>query len=44
MIKFGHISKYPEHGNLEFIAYQGVLFLNTALTVTHGQKNSHAGV
>lgn len=42
MMKFGHISTYPKHGNLEFLAYQGCLFLNTALTVTNGEKNSHS--
>lgn len=42
MVKFGHLSSFPKHGNLEFLAYQGCLFLNTALTVTDGEKNSHA--
>lgn len=32
----------PNHGNLEFWAYQGCLLLNTSLTVQHGHPNSHA--
>ena len=31
----------PNHGNLEHWAQQGVLLLNTALTVRGGQANSH---
>lgn len=42
MIKFGHINKFPSHGNLEEIAKQGCLFLNAALTVNHKEPNSHA--
>ena len=33
----------PPHGNLEHWAQQGVLLLNTALTVRSGQANSHRG-
>ena len=33
----------PEHGNLEPWAVQGVLLLNTTLTVRAGQATSHAG-
>ena len=33
----------PSHGNLEHWARQGVLLLNTALTVRAGQANSHRG-
>lgn len=33
----------PSHGNLESWARQGVLLLNTALTVRGGQANSHRG-
>jgi len=33
----------PAHGNLEHWARQGVLLLNTALTVRGGQANSHRG-
>jgi len=42
LVKFGHIEEEPEHGNLSFWAYQGVLLLNTSLTVQHGYANSHA--
>lgn len=42
MLKFGHINKKPSHGNLEFLAMQGCLFLNTALTVLDGEKNCHS--
>lgn len=31
----------PEHGNLMYLARQGVLLLNTVLTVREGQANSH---
>lgn len=40
--KFSHTDEIPIHGNLEFWAYQGVLLLNTALTVQKGFPNSHA--
>ena len=40
-IKFKHFYKYPEHGNLESWAFQGVFLLNTALTVQEGCKLSH---
>jgi len=40
--KFGHIKDTPRHGNLESWANQGVLLLNTALTVQKGAPNSHA--
>ena len=33
----------PNHGNLEAWARQGVLLLNTTLTVRAGQANSHQG-
>jgi uracil-DNA glycosylase len=33
--------KIPTHGNLEAWARQGVLLLNTVLTVVRGQANSH---
>ena len=33
----------PMHGNLERWAWQGVLLLNTVLTVENGKANSHAG-
>lgn len=40
--KYNHIENIPEHGNLDFWANQGVLLLNTALTVQKGYPNSHA--
>jgi len=33
----------PDHGNLEAWARQGVLMLNTSLTVRAGQAGSHSG-
>lgn len=39
--KYGHINKIPKHGNLEKWASQGVLLLNSALTVQEGHANSH---
>jgi len=41
MIKYKQIYKKPEHGNLEYLAYQGVLLLNTSLTVERSKPNSH---
>ena len=41
-VKYNRFYKYPNHGNLEFWAYQGVFMLNTALTVQEGCKLSHA--
>jgi uracil-DNA glycosylase len=41
-LSYKNFHKYPEHGNLEFWAYQGVFMLNTALTVQEGCKLSHA--
>jgi uracil-DNA glycosylase len=35
--------KPPSHGNLECWAKQGVLMLNTCLTVRQGDANSHQG-
>ena len=43
-IEYGHFFRYPDHGNLEFWAFQGVLLLNTALTVQKGHKNSHSSI
>lgn len=36
--------KYPNHANLTKWAEQGVLLLNTILTVEAGQSNSHKGI
>lgn len=41
MVKFGHINKKPESGNLWFWAIQGCLMLNSALTVEDKSKESH---
>jgi uracil-DNA glycosylase len=41
MKRFGHQIFKPEHGNLEYWAYQGVLMLNTSLTVEKSKPNSH---
>lgn len=38
-----HVSE-PNHGCLVSLARQGVLLLNTVLTVREGQPNSHAGL
>lgn len=35
---------YPSHGNLEYWSKQGVLLLNTVLTVQRGNANSHKGM
>lgn len=35
--------KPPSHGDLSAWAHQGVLLLNTVLTVRHGQADSHKG-
>ncbi len=34
----------PRHGNLEYWATQGVLLLNTVLTVRQGKANSHSNI
>ena len=44
LLKFGHIKKKPNTGNLWFWAYQGCLMLNTALTVEDGTQNSHSNL
>lgn len=41
MNRFGHQILKPLHGNLEYWAYQGVLLLNTSLTVEKSKPNSH---
>lgn len=40
LLKFGHIIKKPSHGDLSYWAYQGVLLLNSALTVEKSNANS----
>ena len=40
LLKYNHIIKRPTHGNLSFWAFQGVLLLNSALTVIKDKPNS----
>ena len=42
LLKFKHIKKKPKHGNLSILAMQGVLLLNTSLTVQCNHPNSHS--
>lgn len=42
--RFGHINKKPSHGNLESWARQGVLLMNTSLTVEKSKPNGHQGI
>jgi len=44
MVKYNHLAKEPSHGNLYKWSKQGVLMLNTALTVQHGHANSHGSM
>lgn len=41
LVKFNHINTRPKTGNLTNWAEQGCLLLNSSLTVTNGQPNSH---
>lgn len=41
LIKYKHIDKKPTEGNLQKWSSQGVLLLNTSLTVEKGKPNSH---
>lgn len=41
LLKFNHIDKIPDHGCLDYWAYQGCLMLNSALTVIDKEKNCH---
>ena len=43
MIKFNHINSIPD-GNLDYLAEQGVLLLNTSLTVQKHKPNSHSNI
>jgi uracil-DNA glycosylase len=40
-IKYKHMFKFPKHGNLTFWANQGVLLLNSGLTVQEKKAGSH---
>jgi uracil-DNA glycosylase len=40
LLKFNHILWRPSHGDLSYWSYQGVLLLNSALTVKKGEANS----
>lgn len=44
LIKYSHINLEPTHGDLSFWAYQGVLLLNSALTVEKSKANSCQGI
>ena len=44
MIKFKHLGKTPKSGNLEYLAKQGILLLNTSLTVHKGTPGSHRDI
>jgi uracil-DNA glycosylase len=44
LMKFDHIAWKPTHGCLEYWAYQGVLLLNTSLTVEKSKPNSHQAI
>ena len=41
LLKFNHIIRIPDHGCLDYWAYQGCLMLNSALTVIEKEKNCH---
>jgi uracil-DNA glycosylase len=42
--QFKHIDTKPTHGNLESWAKQGVLLMNTSLTVEKSKPNGHQGI
>lgn len=44
MNRFGHQILKPTHGNLEYWAYQGVVLMNTSLTVEKSKPNSHQSI
>ncbi len=44
LVKYKHFIKKPFKGNLEFWAHQGVLMLNTSLTVEQAKPNSHQNI
>ena len=44
LLKYKHINKKPDHGNLKYWSNQGVLLLNTSLTVEESKPNSHKDI
>lgn len=44
LYKFNHIYKIPNHGCLTLWSYQGVLLLNTTLTVEYNKKKIHSNI
>jgi uracil-DNA glycosylase len=44
MKRFGHQLTKPTHGNLEYWARQGVVLMNTSLTVEKSKPNSHQSI
>ena len=44
MNRFGHQILKPTHGNLEYWACQGVILMNTSLTVEKSKPNSHQSI
>jgi len=44
LLKYKIINKKPNNGNLEYWAYQGVLLLNTSLSVEQSKPNSHYNI
>jgi len=40
LLKYNHLLWKPTHGNLSYWSYQGVLMLNSSLTVEKGKPNS----
>jgi uracil-DNA glycosylase len=42
--RFGHHKNTPTHGNLEYWASQGVILMNTSLTVEKSKPNSHQSI
>jgi uracil-DNA glycosylase len=43
-LKFKRINFIPKHGCLDYLAFQGVLLLNTSLTVEQSKPNSHRSI
>jgi len=44
MLRFNNQIFKPTHGNLEYWAYQGVILMNTSLTVEKSKPNSHQSI